>query len=314
VLLTAGCQSVAASSFSGDPSCVLGEEDRAWLTGAPGVWRLVERDVFRLGPLPKEPLYIFFDAACTYQSADGRAWTVARHNDAIKTPDGETTEPGVTSSVTPADTGPYMLMSLPGIWRAANVPDRGDMLALLNSVFAHEMAHVRQHGELYDRIGAAARRANLGNDFTDDIVQKRFGDNAEFKAAVEHERDILLAGFAGDDTAARAAAREALSLIRARREKYFTGDNAAFLDLEDLFLSLEGMGQLSGYEWLVHPRGGARTSEAAVAQMRTRWWSQEEGMAIMLIVTRLVPDWRQRAFAEHPQTALQLLALAAGET
>ena len=157
----------------------------------------------------------------------------------------------------------------------------------------------------------AARSAKLGSDFTDDIVQKRFGDNAEFKAAVEHERDILLAGFAGDDTAARAAAREALSLINARRAKYFTGDNAAFLDLEDLFLTLEGMGQLAGYEWLAHPRGGARTSEAAVAQMRSRWWSQEEGMAIMLIVQRLVPDWRQRAFATHPQTALQLLALAA---
>jgi len=73
-----------------------------------------------------------------------------------------------------------------------------------------------------------------------------------------------------------------------------------------------GMGQFVGYSYLIHPSGAARAPDAALAQMRTKWWSQEEGLAILLVVSRLVPDWRQRAFADKPATALDLLALAAG--
>jgi hypothetical protein len=310
-LLAAGCASTP--SFSGDPSCKLGEEDRSWLTGAPAVWTLVEHDVFGLKPLAHKAAYYFFDATCTYVSADGRAWTSAQHNGQIKTPDGDTTEPGVTSSVTPTDNGPFMLMSLPSIWREAGVSDRGGMAPFLYSVFAHEMTHVRQFGPIYDRITATATAAHFPeNQIGDDIVQKRFGENAEFKASVEKERDILLAGFAGDDAAARRSAREALALIRARQAKFYTGENAPLGELEDLFLTLEGMGQLAGYSWLAHPEGGARAPEAALAQMRTRWWSQEEGLAIMLVVSRLVPDWQTRAFAQRPATAFEMLAAAAG--
>jgi len=312
-LLAAGCQSVsAAPTFSGDPSCTLGEEDRVWLTGAPGVWTLVERDVFGLKPLAHKAAYYFFDATCTYVSAEGARWTATPHNGEIKTPDGDAIEPGVTSSVTPTGDGPFMLMSLPSIWRAANVPDRGGMAPFLYSVFAHEMTHVRQFGPIYDRITATATAAHFPeNQMGDDIVQNRFKDNAEFKASVEKERDVLLAGFTGDEAAARASAREALAVIRARQAKFYTGENAPLSELEDLFLTLEGTGQFAGYSWLAHPKGGARTPEAALTQMRTRSWSQEEGLAIMLIVSRLVPDWRARAFAQKPSTAFELLTLAA---
>lgn len=314
-LALASCQSVpAGSTFTGDAACVLGDEDRAWLTGAPDAWLLVEREIFHLGAAPHAPVYVFFDDTCTYQSRDGRAWSTAQHGGAIRTPDGETAEPGVVSFVTPNGDAPFMLMSLPSIWRAAGVPDRGDMRSFLYSVFVHEMAHIRQFGELYDRIDAVITRHQLGDDFSDDIVQNRFGSNADFKASIERERDILLAGLKGDAQAAKAAASEALALIRARRAQYFTGDHVALLELEDLFLTLEGVGQLAATDWLAHPLGGGRAPEDALAAMRTRWWSQEEGLAIMLIVQRLVPDWRERAFASHPQTALQLLALAAGET
>jgi hypothetical protein len=256
---------------------------------------------------------VLFDGACGYTGTGDGSWTASAHNGHIKTPDGEDHEPGVVSFVTPVSEGAFMLMSLPSIWRAANVPDRGGMQPFLYSVFAHEMTHLRQVGPIYDRITKVATDAGFSDDeMGDDIVQNRFKDNAEFKASVERERDILLAGFAGDDAAARAAASEALGLIRARQARWYTGENAPLAELEDLFLTLEGMGQLAGYSWLVHPKGGGRTSVDAIAQMRTRWWSQEEGMAIMLVVSRLVPDWRQRAFAGKPATAFELLALAAG--
>jgi hypothetical protein len=313
-VLAAGCTTAPpVPHYSGDPSCTLGAEDRAWLEGAPAVWSLVQTDVFRLKPLPTKFTWVLFDGACAYTGAGDGAWTASGHNGHIKTADGEEHEPGVVSFVTPAPTGAFMLMSLPSIWRQAGVPDRGGMSPFLYSVFAHEMTHLRQAGPIYDRITRVATDAHFPEEqMGDDIVQKRFGDNAEFKASVKHERDVLLAGFSGDDAAARKAAGEALALIKARQAKFYTGENAALIELEDLFLTLEGMGQFAGYSYLVHPKGAARTSESAVAQMRTRWWSQEEGMAIMLVVSRLVPDWQARAFADKPATAFELLAVAAG--
>lgn len=312
--LAAGCATApAAPKYSGDPACTLGEEDRAWLEGAPGVWSLVQSDVFRLKPLPTKFTWVLFDGTCTYTGSGDGAWTASVHNGEITTPDGEKNPPAVVSYVTPVKEGAFMLMSLPSVWREAGVPDRGGMSPFLYSVFAHEMLHLRQVGPIYDRITTVATAAKFPEEqMGDDIVQKRFAENAEFKAGVERERDILLAGFAGDDAAARNAAHEALGLIRARQAKFYTGENAPLTELEDLFLTLEGMGQMAGYSWLVHPKGASKPSADAVAQMRTRWWSQEEGLAIMLVVSRLVPDWRERAFAERPATALELLALAAG--
>lgn len=313
-VLAASCTTTSpAPRYSGDPSCKLGEEDKVWLAGAPAVWSLVQTDVFQLKPLPTRFTWVLFDRTCIYSGAGDGSWTAGVHNGRIKTPDGETHELGVASFVKPVRDGAFMLMSLPSIWREAGVDERGGMSPFLNSVFAHEMTHLRQIGPIYDRITKVATDAGYNDeDIGDDIVQERFKDNTEFKASVERERDILLAGFAGDDTAARAAAREALDLLHARQARWYTGENAPLAELEDLFLTLEGMGQFAGYSWLVHPDGGARSSVDAVAQMRTRWWSQEEGMAIMLVVSRLVPDWRARAFADKPATALELLALVAG--
>jgi hypothetical protein len=44
---------------------------------------------------------------------------------------------------------------------------------------------------------------------------------------------------------------------------------------------------------------------------RKRWWSQEEGLSLFLIIDRFVPDWPQRAFAPSPALGIDLLKIAA---
>jgi hypothetical protein len=54
----------------------------------------------------------------------------------------------------------------------------------------------------------------------------------------------------------RTLAKQALDMIRARHAKYFTGDNAVFATLDDVWLCMEGMG--SGT-----PTPGCRIPKAA---------------------------------------------------
>jgi len=76
---------------------------------------------------------------------------------------------------------------------------------------------------------------------------------------------------------------------------------------------MEGVAEWAGYSRLIHPQGLGIAPEVALPGMRRggRQWSQDEGLAIFLVVDRLVPDWQARAFAAEPATAMELLALAA---
>jgi len=81
--------------------------------------------------------------------------------------------------------------------------------------------------------------------------------------------------------------------------------------LDNTFLMLEGTAQWIGYAWLVHPKGGnADPSQAILAMRRGKWWSQEEGLALFLVLNRLLPGWPKIAFGDQPIGAIDLLEMA----
>lgn len=285
--------------------------DQVWLQGALAGWRMLEADIFQLPPPAQQPDFVLFDAACVYRSGDGDEWTAALHKRAVVLPDGGQVEPSVMSFSSAGPAGrPFMVMALPSVWRTAGVPDRGDMGSFLTAVFVHEMTHTRQASALGGRIDAAVP-ADAADDVSDDMVQHRFGDNADFTVAIEGEIGELRAGAAGDDAAARLAAGKVLSGIGMRQRAWY-GAEPWLAEVEDVFLAMEGAGQYASYAWLTHEKGAARTPEQAHEMLKTRWWTQEEGLALMILVTRLVPDWQQRVFGPEPQTATELLAAATG--
>ena len=60
------------------------------------------------------------------------------------------------------------------------------------------------------------------------------------------------------------------------------------------------------------PEGGGLTPADALRGVRRngRWWSQDEGLALMLVVDRLLPGWQQRAFRDPDWRAERLLTAA----
>jgi hypothetical protein len=304
-----------APVFAGDPACVIDPADRDWLSKAPGASALVEHDAFGLRPAARQPAFILFDSMCAYRSPDGVRWVVEIHGGEVKLPDGAGAPPQVTSfAAASEDASPFMVMALPTIWRAGAVTSEMGLENLMFAVFAHEMAHTRQFAGYNPRFDRISKAAGLGDVFDDDMIQDRFGADAEFAASVARERELLfLAAEEKDSIKAKALALEVLDLVRARQARWFTGDKAALAELEDVFLTMEGIGQYAGYFWLTHARGGALPHDQAVTGMRRggKRWSQDEGLGIFLTLDRLDPDWPRKAFGAPPRTALEMLALAA---
>lgn len=290
--------------------------DAAWSDAALAAWELARSTVLDVEPARDRSLMVFFDATCFYRSEDGNEWQGAPHNGAVPLPDGNSLRPRVASFAAPYDRDQraFVAMALPTIWAADRVESAFGLETLMTAVLVHEMTHTRQFYHFAPRLAEMTARYQLPDDLDDDVVQTRFEAVPEFAADVGAERDLLFAAAASsDDAMARKLAREAKMRIDARRSVHFVAGDARYTELEDLFLTMEGIAQWTAYRWLTHPRGGARRDDAATLQdfrRGGRRWSQDEGLALFLVIDRLVPDWRQRAFASSPARALELLARA----
>lgn len=309
-LAASGCATAPQTIVAGDPACVLEAGDKGWLTRAPEVWPLVSHNIYKLAPPDPHVTYVLFDAKCSFTSKDARNWSATAHDGQVALPDGQKMPAQVTSFAAPAPDGSAMMvMGLPTIWRAGNVSSEMGLEPLMYAVLAHEMTHTRQFPDYGPRIDALAAATGIGEDMTDDIIQDKLASNAEFAASVERERDLLFAAAAEtDDARAKALAAEAQTLIAARRSKWLVGENAPLAELEDIFLTMEGAGQFSGFAWLSNSDGGGLDRPAALKGMRRgKRWSQDLGLALFMALDRLAPGWPTQVFAAQPKSALILL-------
>jgi hypothetical protein len=312
--------SARAEPVAAAPACAMTAGDAAWLDRALAAWRSTARRGLALPDAPLPDLVVF-DAACAWRAearSDGAAPKLAAepHGATVALPGGGEVPARVTSFAAPwdQDRRAFLVMALPGVWRAAGKDSELGLETLTTAVFVHEATHTRQFYAFTPRMAELGKKWNLPDDLDDDAVQTRFGETAEYVQAYEAERDLLFrAAAAADAGEAKRLAREALAGMQARRARWFTGDDARYADLEDAFLTLEGVGNFAALSWLADPAGGGIAPERALASFRRggRFWSQDEGLAIFLVVDRLVPGWQARAFAPQPATALELLAEAA---
>ena len=299
---------------------------RPWITRWLEAWELTSRDILKL-PDAAPPSIVFFDSVCVYTtsgvtaagaSSDGPtlygarlAWRAAAHRDTLTLPDSSRV-PAQLLSFAGADreSGPFFVMAGPSLW--ARVAGAGEADPGL-PVFLHEFAHTRQIRGVRHILGPIDSAWAYPEELTDDAVQTHFGADSAYVAAYLAERDLLERAAAADSlTEARALANEALAMMRRRHARWFTGDKAVFAILDDLFLSMEGAAQWSAAAWLAHPRGGGLERPAVVTKMRgkRRWWSQDEGFTLFLVVDRLLPGWPRLVFAEPSMGALELLERA----
>lgn len=299
-------------------ACSMSPAERDWVDGSLHAWNYMANERLHLAT-STPPTIVVFNDKCRFEAkaTDMPRWKGEQHDGKVRLPDGSDIPVGVASAAShddKTDTS-FFVMALPPVWKAAGIPISGDLNGL-RGVFLHEFAHTRHTAALKSAFKTAAAIQPMPEDLDDDGLQKRFGTDPIYAAVAEKEMRLLAeAAHEPDAGKAKELASQALVLMEARQKRWFTGADAIWKHYDDIFLTMEGFGQWVAYAWLADPKGGTLTQAAAEAKMRgrKRWWSQEEGLSLFLVVDRFVPDWPQRAFAQSPALGIDLLRIAAAK-
>jgi hypothetical protein len=327
----------AAAPLAAD--CTLDDDGRAWIQSALDDWDVASRELLRLEPAPL-PWMVFIDTACVWHlAADARgdaalAVTLSpageplrfaggavevlgvAHTGTARLPGGQEVPAAPLSFAAPyGDAGAaFFVIGMPSVWmrdpRHAADPD---LDWLINAVFVHEMTHTRQVASLYRRIDALAARVPDPESLDDDVIQKRFSGIHSFGIRMEGEISTLYRAVeAPDTTSYRELVTSALLATEDRRERWFSGVDSAYAELEDVFLDMEGVAQWAAYHVALRRAGPDADPRDVLRRFRRggRFWSQDLGLARYLAVDELVPGWQARVFGAEQASSRALLAEA----
>lgn len=317
-------------------SCAPDGRTTQWMQRAIGGWEFVSRDALRLPQAPA-PWMVFYDAACVWhvgfdvsRLAPGTVpvplaleWhgqpllvRATAHGGTVRLPDDSALPAGenvARTSLYGAAAGAFFVIATPGAWRrdAAMATDP-TVEEFFLGVTIHELAHTRQLPLMIERLKAVASRHGLKNlSLDDDVVQNAFGGHADFRTRFEAERDVFYEAAAEPSRAARhRLIRKGLAMAEARRATHFTGENGYYRDFEDAFLSLEGTGQWAAYMFAQRSRSAG--DALAFVRDNRRYWSQEEGLALFLLLDLEVPGWQRTVFSADDPGPFALLERALG--
>ena len=290
-------------------------DDERWLRQALANWDVARRRLLKAEAGPFNSI-VTYDGRCSYTIAGGAkfrpTWTAVAHEGQVSLPNGASIPAGPNASNMAVNGRNFVVFSLPSIWRPVAPKSEIPLELFLEAILLHELAHAYQAAVSPSLSFPAlhARRSLPGN-VNDDSVQEKFKGNSAYMRDYEAERDLLFrAASAPTRKLARALACDALAKLRQRRAHYFRGADAIWSEVDELSLTTEGLGEWLSYTWLTQVRG---LSESVVlAKYRGTFWSQEQGLALFLVVDRLVPGWQKLLFRREPLTAEPLLARACG--
>ena len=308
-------QSAAAVASTTTP-CSMSADDQSWIEKALGNWRVAEQRDLKLPPSPL-PTIVAIDGTCSFVAtprSDAKlVWNGTHHSGTITLPDGKRVPFGVISFAAPDDgkaTTGFFAMSLPSVWRAQGIQSGLGLEGLMDGVLLHEMTHTRQFYFVNPMMDRLSKQYGLPDDIGDDSLQDAYEKDAAYVADYEAERDLLYAAaLAPTDAEAKALAGKALTKIRTRRAKWFVGDAQKWAPIDDIFLTMEGLGQWTAYAWFTDKNGLNLDPVKVLPEVRRKRnrWTQDEGLAVFLIVDRLIPGWQKFAFAPEPELVEALL-------
>lgn len=104
---------------------------------------------------------------------------------------------------------------------------------------------------------------------------------------------------------------ECLDIMKKRQQTFFKNQYQNLNEIDDIFLTMEGLGQYSMYLWLTHPKGGNIEKYLAINGERRggKWWSQDEGFVLSLILDkpRQPKNWVGQMFNDKTESILKIL-------
>ena len=292
-------------------------------------WKLVSKDIYKIDKVrPVE--FVFFDDKYVYSTSNitiekgnfvkgcnlinlNFKWKKALHNDSLILPDKSVVPINLMSFAAeiPTDNNKsFFVMPLPSFWGKAGVTSKELGLEnLITGVFIHEFSHSQQM-QNFGKITAYEQQNNFGIEFSDDIVQNIFDKDTNYLNYYKKEIALFYDAIK-NNVLDKKSVNDGLALMKKRQKEYFIGVYKNLSQIDDFFLTMEGLGQYSMYLWLQHPKGGNIKREIAIEAVRRgrKWWSQDEGFALFLILDKLtVPkNWAKDMFGYKTESITVLI-------
>jgi hypothetical protein len=307
--------------------------DRAFYTSVKAwfaAWELMRRDVLHVHHTAPAD-FVFFDDRYLYTTAalsapagtpvPGPRWSTARLSwkrqalrDSITLPDHQVVPLSLMSFTAQDKKGrPFFVMPLPSFWEKAGVSRKelGD-LNLYTGVFLHEFSHSQQMQNFGRTMNKLEQDNLLGVDFNDDVVQTIFQKDSLYVSYYRSELSYFYeAACSTRPDSTRFWLQKGLGALKQRQQTFFVGTYKGLKEIDNFFLTMEGLGQYLMYAWLTNPKGANLSKEKTLAGVRRggRRWSQDEGLALFLIlVKRKAPStWGREMFGTKTVSIVQLL-------
>ncbi len=292
-------------------------------------WKLVSKEFYKIEKVrPVE--FVFFDDKYVYSTStiaikNGSPiignnlmnlkfqWKRELHNDSLTLPDKSVVPINLMSFAAeiPTNGKSFFVMPLPIFWQQAGVSSKELGLEnLITGVFIHEFSHSQQMQNFGKKMTAFEKQNNYGIEFSDDIVQNIFAKDTTYLKYYKKEIEFFY-GSIKNNALEKNTAREGLSLMKHRQNKYFKGKYENLNKIDNFFLTMEGLGQYSMFLWLKHPKGGNIKREIAIEGVRRggKWWSQDEGFALFLILDKLTmpKNWARDMFGDKTESVTVLI-------
>jgi len=294
-------------------------------------WELVSKDIYRIDRVrPVE--FVVFDDKYVYSTSDvtiknGNAvkgrnlinlslkWKKALHHDTLTLPDKSIVPISLMSFAAPipgAGNGSFFVMPLLSFWQKSGVTSKELGLEnLITGIFIHEFSHSQQMQNFGKKITDYEQLNKFGVAFSDDIVQNIFEKDSNYIRLYNKEVELFYSVIKNNQLN-KIILNESFTIMRQRQEEFFKGDLKSLAQIDDFFLTMEGLGQYSMYLWLINPKGGNIKKEIAVAGVRRRKnrWSQDEGFALFLILDQLTKskNWAKDMFGNKTVSIIQLIS------
>jgi hypothetical protein len=310
-------------------------EDPAFFNGLSkwfSAWELISKEVYHLDSLaPVE--FVFFDEQFVYSTSNitvpgGKpvkgpellnrqfVWKRALHNDTITLPDNSRVPVGLmsfASELKGEKNKSFFVMPLPQFWDKAGVTSKelgNDNL--VTGVFLHEFSHSQQMQNFGRRITELESANDFGIEFSDDIIQHLFDKDSLYTAMFTNENNIFYEAVnEKDSTVKDSLISTGIDAFRSRHHKFFTAKYESLKNIDEFFLTMEGIGQFTMYAWLTHKNGANLPAQTAIAGVRRakKWWSQEEGFALFLLLAQLSEpgNWAKQLFGEKTESVINLI-------
>jgi hypothetical protein len=297
-------------------------------------WELVSKENYGLREV-KPTEFLLFDDQYIYTTSsisgkDGAVikgpqlfgetfiWRKKKHNGTLLLPDGQERKVGITAfsyALKNQKAKAFFVMPIVDYWVDQKVGDHGiGYMKLTTGVFIHEFCHSQQFEDGYNGMenGAFDKyfSAHENEVFMDDIMQEIYEKDTVYVKEFENELNLFKKAYnANTKSEMKIFANQALEALEKRQKRILKDDNRDLAEIDNYWLTIEGVAQYSSFMWLIHPKGGKLTVSKALEAEKTASWSQEEGLAIVYLFSKFSnsKEWAQKMFRTKQVNIIELL-------